>query len=76
MYSRWFPKKERSKLVSFSFNGSNAGVAIAYPFGGYFAYKWGWQAAFYASGDESYIYLLKKIENVKNLPLQSNFIQA
>ncbi|KAL6955765.1 hypothetical protein U1Q18_052022, partial [Sarracenia purpurea var. burkii] len=49
VFSRWFPVKERSTLIAFSFNGTNAGVAIVYPFCGYLAHKWGWPMVFYAT---------------------------
>ncbi|XP_065221784.1 putative inorganic phosphate cotransporter isoform X2 [Planococcus citri] len=45
--AHWFPRNERSMLISFSFNGANVGTAIVYPFCGYISYNFGWKNTFY-----------------------------
>ncbi|XP_065208435.1 vesicular glutamate transporter 3-like [Planococcus citri] len=74
MYSRWFPLQERSKLVSFSFNGSNVGVAIVYPFSGYLAHRWGWETVFYVTGTLPLIMAVICLLAVKNHPSQDKFM--
>ncbi|XP_065208301.1 sialin-like isoform X2 [Planococcus citri] len=74
MYSRWFPKKERSRLVSFSFNGSNAGVALAYPVSGCLGYRFGWRVVFYVIGVLPLIMSVIVLTVVRNLPSQDRRI--
>ncbi|KAL6990258.1 CDP-4-dehydro-6-deoxyglucose reductase [Sarracenia purpurea var. burkii] len=74
MYSRWFPKKERSTLIAISYNGLNAGAAFVYPLFGYIANKWGWQTVFYVSGVISLFISILCLVIVKNRPSQDKWI--
>ncbi|XP_065221904.1 vesicular glutamate transporter 3-like isoform X2 [Planococcus citri] len=74
MYSRWFPKKERSTLIAIGYNGVNVGAAIAYPLFGYIADKWGWQMVFYVSGIISLFISLLCLIIVKNRPSEDTRI--
>ncbi|XP_065208439.1 vesicular glutamate transporter 3-like [Planococcus citri] len=72
--SRWFPKRERTTLISFAFNGTNFGVAVTYPFCGYLAKRWGWRMVFYVTGVIAlFVALLVQIL-VRNHPSQDTWI--
>ncbi|XP_065208426.1 vesicular glutamate transporter 3-like isoform X1 [Planococcus citri] len=74
LYSRWFPRKERSTLISIGYNGVNAGIALAFPLFGFIANKWGWQMVFYVSGVISLIISILCLTVVKNRPSQDTWI--
>lgn len=74
IFSRWFPKKEMSALISFTFNGTNIGLAGVYPFCAYLAYYWGWQMAFYVTGFISIISSILSLMLVKNQPSEDKWI--
>ncbi|XP_065208413.1 sialin-like isoform X2 [Planococcus citri] len=74
IFARWFPKNERSTLISFSFNGTNVGVAVVYPFCGYLANTWGWQVVFYVTGGISMLSAVICITLIKNRPSQDRWI--
>ncbi|XP_065208419.1 vesicular glutamate transporter 3-like isoform X2 [Planococcus citri] len=74
IYSQWFPKKERSTLISLCYNGSSVGVTISYPLFGYVAAGWGWQMVFYMAGAISVIFAIVCVIFVKNCPTQDGCI--
>lgn len=48
--SEWFPTKDRAKAVGIFNSGSNASALIAPPLVAFVTARWGWQAAFIATG--------------------------
>ncbi len=48
--AEWFPKRERALATGLFNAGTNVGAVVAYPIVGYLLEKWGWQAAFIATG--------------------------
>ncbi|XP_065225573.1 vesicular glutamate transporter 3-like [Planococcus citri] len=74
IYSRWYPKKERSTLITIGYNGLNAGVAIALPLFGYIANEWKWPMVFYFSGALSIFISLICLIIVKNRPSEDEWI--
>lgn len=48
--SEWFPKHERALATGIFNSGTNIGAVAAYPIVGWIFLRWGWQAAFYATG--------------------------
>ncbi|XP_065223016.1 vesicular glutamate transporter 3-like [Planococcus citri] len=74
VYSRWYPKKERSTLIAIGCNGANFGTAIAFPLFGFIAAEWGWQMVFYVSGVISIIISLLCLIIVRNRPSQDGLI--
>ncbi|XP_065208424.1 vesicular glutamate transporter 3-like isoform X2 [Planococcus citri] len=74
IFSRWIPKEERSTLISFSFNGTNVGLALTYPMCGYLAHIWGWQMVFYVTGIISVVVAVICMITVKNKPSQDTWI--
>ncbi|XP_065225574.1 uncharacterized transporter slc-17.2-like [Planococcus citri] len=74
IYSRWFPKTERSTLIAIGYNGLNVGAALAYPLFGYIAHDWGWQMVFYVSGTISIFISILCLIVVKNRPSQDGRI--
>ncbi|XP_065225571.1 vesicular glutamate transporter 2.2-like isoform X2 [Planococcus citri] len=74
IFSRWFPMKEMSALISFSFNGTNIGLAAVYPFCAYLAHKWGWQMVFYVTGFMGVIFAILSLVLVKNQPSDDKWI--
>ncbi|MGH9396840.1 MAG: MFS transporter [Terriglobia bacterium] len=48
--AEWFPKHERALATGIFNSGTNIGAVVAYPIVGWIFVKWGWQAAFVATG--------------------------
>lgn len=48
--AEWFPKHERALATGIFNSGTNIGAVVAYPIVGWIFLRWGWQAAFYATG--------------------------
>lgn len=48
--AEWFPKRERALATGIFNSGTNVGAVIAYPVVGWIFVRWGWQAAFIATG--------------------------
>ncbi|XP_065221776.1 sodium-dependent phosphate transport protein 3-like isoform X1 [Planococcus citri] len=72
--AHWFPRNERSMLISFSFNGANVGTAIVYPFCGYISYNFGWKNTFYITGAISVIVSIMCYIFVRNHPCEDKWI--
>jgi MFS family permease len=49
LLSDWFPKEQRSRVMSIWGAGSTVGIALGFAGGGYIAEKWGWQYAFFVA---------------------------
>ncbi|MDE3178246.1 MAG: MFS transporter [Acidobacteriota bacterium] len=48
--AEWFPKHERALATGIFNSGTNIGAVAAYPIVGWVFLRWGWQAAFLATG--------------------------
>ncbi|SNS45829.1 MFS transporter, ACS family, hexuronate transporter [Granulicella rosea] len=56
--SEWFPTRERAKAVGLFNSGSNASALVAPPLVAFVSAKWGWQAAFIATGSMGMAWLV------------------
>ncbi|XP_065208442.1 vesicular glutamate transporter 3-like [Planococcus citri] len=74
IFSRWFPRRERSTLISFCSNGGNVGMTVMYPLFGLIADRLGWQMVFYTSGFISLAIGWLCLTVVTNLPSQDKWI--
>ncbi|XP_065225576.1 sodium-dependent phosphate transport protein 3-like isoform X2 [Planococcus citri] len=74
VYSRWFPKKERTTLIAIGCDGANVGTTIAFPLFGFIAAEWGWQMVFYVSGIISIFISLLCFTIVRDRPSQDGWI--
>src|SRR5438128_9921330 len=50
LMSDYFPKEQRSRVMSIWGAGSTVGIALGFAGGGYLADKFGWRAVFFVSG--------------------------
>ncbi len=56
--SEWFPTEDRAKAVGIFNSGSNASALIAPPLVAFVTLRWGWQAAFIATGSMGMAWLV------------------
>ncbi|XP_065208480.1 sialin-like isoform X2 [Planococcus citri] len=66
--SKWIPKNERSKLMSFIISGFNVGTTMVHGVCAVLAYSYGWPMIFYATGSISLVLSILIFILVKNQP--------
>ncbi|XP_065214286.1 vesicular glutamate transporter 3-like isoform X2 [Planococcus citri] len=74
VFRHWIPLIERSRLMSFSHNGTYIGAALLYSVCGFLAHKWGWSMVFYSTGLCTFIWSLIWLILVPNDPSTDRWI--
>lgn len=70
IWSNWAPKNERTRLATWSYNGTYAAAVLCFPLYGLMATYWGWQTLFYVPGAVSVLWSIVWFLNVKNDPIE------
>jgi MFS family permease len=58
LMSDYFPKEQRSRVMSIWGAGSTVGIALGFAGGGYFADKFGWRSVFFIAGGPGLLFAL------------------